>query len=335
MRLLIFGIFLCIAQTVLAQMLVIDRKGNQIELVESSKYDILSNQGNNYFSEGLLSVRDKYTGKFGYINHQGKLVIECKFYDAYPFHEGYAFVAVSPYQNNSSKKWPSKSDIRFGFIDKSGQVVIKNVCFGTTPFSEGLAFTEYYNGEKNVFIDYNGNIIMQINKNDIFPGDSKYCVFREGMLILRQYNTGTVIYNRKKEVIYSTPDDLYIPYGFSEGLAVHNDGPGKFVFIDNYGSKLMSYRKANNFSEGLAAVMIDNKWCYIDHSGNVVIKTEYDKVGDFHEGLAWVGQYNYDNGKYEIGFIDQNGILIVPFFEVKYDFFISDYHEGLCLIFNY
>jgi WG containing repeat len=41
-----------------------------------------------------------------------------------------------------------------------------------------------------------------------------------------------------------------------------------------------------DFSEGLAAVSIHEKWGYIDPTGKVVIPLKFDQILSFHEGLG-------------------------------------------------
>ncbi|PIC58298.1 hypothetical protein CSV80_05820 [Sporosarcina sp. P12(2017)] len=49
------------------------------------------------------------------------------------------------------------------------------------------------------------------------------------------------------------------------------------------------YDFARDFSEGLAAVKLGDKWGYIDTDGNTVIDFQYDKAFNFSEGKALVG----------------------------------------------
>ena len=70
------------------------------------------------------------------------------------------------------------------------------------------------------------------------------------------------------------------------------------------------YNFADSFSEGLARVVINGKWSYIDKSGKEVIQLKYDVVGDFSEGLAAVKL----NGK--CGYINKSGKEVIP---LKYD----------------
>ena len=66
------------------------------------------------------------------------------------------------------------------------------------------------------------------------------------------------------------------------------------------------------FSEGLASVAKkingEEKYGYIDESGNLTIPFQFDGAGEFVDGLAVVGN---DNGYY--AFIDKQGKLLTPY----------------------
>jgi hypothetical protein len=68
---------------------------------------------------------------------------------------------------------------------------------------------------------------------------------------------------------------------FSEGFASVRDEDGWFYYIDKTGKSITNgktYRFADDFSEGLAAVQENpnDKIGFIDRSGNVVIKPRFD-----------------------------------------------------------
>jgi hypothetical protein len=73
---------------------------------------------------------------------------------------------------------------------------------------------------------------------------------------------------------------------------------------------------------GLAKVVIDKKWGYINKAGKVVIEPQYDDARDFSEGLAAV---KTSDGW---GFVDMNGTFVVK--AQYYD--VGFFSEGLAVI---
>jgi len=96
---------------------------------------------------------------------------------------------------------------------------------------------------------------------------------------------------------------------FSEGLAAVQDAfDNKWGFIDKTGQEIcpLIFKKIESFSEGLAAVKFKGKWGFIDKKGNCVISCDYKEVDNFSGGYAKV-RY----GKLW-GVIDKNGTVIAP-----------------------
>ena len=110
-----------------------------------------------------------------------------------------------------------------------------------------------------------------------------------------------------------------VVWAFSEGYAAVqlND---KWGFIDNTGREVIppKYDNVWSFIEGFAAVKLNDKWGFIDKTGREVIPSKYDWVGDFIEGLARVQL----NDKW--GFVDKNGREVIP---PKYDT-VWNFSEG-------
>lgn len=125
----------------------IDKK----QLVIPLKFD-----GAEGFSEGLavVAIREGSTfmeklhnAKYGYIDKDGNVVIDCQFRSAGKFKEG-----VAPVSSAST-------GFRWGYIDKTGQYVIEAKYFTAREFSEGLAPVTIALGESG-FIDHNGNFVI-------------------------------------------------------------------------------------------------------------------------------------------------------------------------------
>jgi hypothetical protein len=122
---------------------------------------------------------------------------------------------------------------------------------------------------------------------------------------------------------------------FQEGLALVKDGgsilgrdSARYGFIDRTGAEIIpaQFRKAGDFSEGLAAVKVENFWGYIRPTGELAIAPKFDatgnakrwpdtRAGKFANGLApvWVGKdlYNFIDAKGsfvgDVAFDDANG----------------------------
>jgi hypothetical protein len=111
---------------------------------------------------------------------------------------------------------------------------------------------------------------------------------------------------------------------FSEGFAAVREGT-RWAYIDTQGRRLSkdTYSDAMSFSEGLAAVAPDDLFGFIDRLGRMVIEPRYKAVRPFREGLASV---KTDRGW---GYIDKSGAFASPH---RWTSFADDYSEGLAAV---
>lgn len=109
------------------------------------------------------------------------------------------------------------------------------------------------------------------------------------------------------KVVESISCKYYQAGAFSEGLAAVQMN-NKWGFVDKTGKEVipLQYDGASFFSNGLAAVEKNSKWGFIDKNGKEIISLQYSGAGDFCEGLAAV----LKNGK--IGYIDTTGKEVIP-----------------------
>ena len=127
------------------------------------------------------------------------------------------------------------------------------------------------------------------------------------MLTLNSYGQETRLRNPE-----SKPDFVPVCFHYEYG------------YINKTGDMVvpLQFREARNFSEGLAAVKIDERWGYIDKTGKIVVPAQFNEVLDFSEGLATVNI----NRKY--GYIDKLGKTVIELqFADAYSF-----HEGLAIV---
>ncbi len=166
-----------------------------------------------------------------------------------------------------------------------------------TSFNEGYALVRKGNmmSSRQVFIDKNGK--------EVFPA-------------LASTQRGTF-------------GDLTV-YPVRENRRVfYNAELKKYGYADAKGTIIIKpqFDKAENFSEGLAAVMTKEgyteKWGFIDATGKMVIPATYRlKPGRFSEGLAAVRVG--EESKYEMTYIDKTGKRVM---ELK-PWDLNEFHEG-------
>lgn len=110
---------------------------------------------------------------------------------------------------------------------------------------------------------------------------------------------------------------------FSEDLATVNVNE-QYGYIDLAGKFVIEpqFNFAYPFVDGLAAVSTDQKAGYIDQSGEFVIESQFDFANSFSEDLALVGV----DGR--SGFIDEKGDIVI---EPQFDF-AFDFAEGLAVV---
>lgn len=217
--------------------------------------------------------------QWGFMDSGGKIIIEPQF-------DG--VVAIPPYFTDGLA--PVQVDKKWGYIDESGKMVIKPQFQDAWPFHEGLAAVRPVNTRETAYIDKTGQIVVKsvaavngytrsgstVRIGDIYGEVSKW----------GWYN---------KAVYEPTVEGQ--PGSYSNGLLKvdknagwGSDGECGFMAGDGSMAVQPQYVEALDFSEGLAAVRIEDKWGYIDTKGNQVIEPQYDKAGGFSEGLAVFGK---------------------------------------------
>lgn len=280
----------------------------------------------------LYPYYNSSTGKYGYINKSGKVVVKAKYDEAYDFSDGYAIVG----------KKDSYGDMAYGFINAKGKVVVKLKYSEVRNFSEGYAAVK--NGTKGWgFVDTKGKVIVEPSYKEV--GD-----FSDGLV----WGGGTWSYDyldtTGQKVLsvdydYMISDHLHLSWrDFSSGLVLMSDGYMSFFsvvvrerlrFVNKDGEVVINpnengYEIYGGFHDGLALVKKDGKYGYINTKGKLVIDAVYDYAEDFSEGRAIVGNSGYgaSGDHVQYGVIDKNGKTIV---KLKYDA-IGNFSEGMAWV---
>lgn len=120
-------------------------------------------------------------------------------------------------------------------------------------------------------------------------------------------------------------------YAYAKLLHGENEKEAIVELTPDFVSAIQKYEKLGSFSEGLAAVMRDGKWGYINTKGEEVIPCRYSMCEAFHEGLAAVQKYSEEGFlDTEWGYIDTEGKEIIPLnIEAEK---ANEFSEGLAVI---
>lgn len=173
-----------------------------------------------------------------------------------------------------------EKDGRYGYIDTRGKKVIDFY------FDEAYAFNDKF----AIIVRNNGYNIIDKSGITQFDDDFDYLYF--------DFETGYLWYVKDELLgLMKTNGDIIVEAKYE--LSVEDD----------YSSSLESF---SFFQEGLARVVKNGKFGYIDKTGEVIIDFDYEDAGHFSQGLAY---YANSEGKY--GYINKKGEIIIS---PKYDY---------------
>ncbi|MBL0049661.1 MAG: WG repeat-containing protein [Bacteroidetes bacterium] len=261
------------------------------------------NSSNDRFSYLLIPVQSDE--KWGYIDKQGKYVVNPQFKSAYLITDGIAVV--------------ESSEGKFGYIGEDGKYIINPIYKFASNFSEGLAFVASENGFPTC-----------INKKGetqfVLKDASLVGVFNDGLAYIQVKEKYGFIDNTGKTVINPQFD---VSNQFSDGLAAvankkDKDADKVWGYIDKLGKIIINpqFKTAGDFKDGKALVGDGKKFGYIDKKGLYIINPQFDEASIFSEGLAGIKQGE------TWGFINTEGkIVINPQFEA-----ISSFKNGLAAV---
>lgn len=137
-----------------------------------------------------------------------------------------------------------------------------------------------------------------------------------------------------KKITITTALLLLFQVLFSQTVIPFQDEDEFYGLKDDKGNIVLApeYDLIGDFAEGLAYVMKDDKVGYINKKGEIVIPIQYDLAFSFSDGMAAVNKggkwvlNSFQGGKW--GFIDKTGKLRIPF---RYDR-VSDFSKGIALV---
>jgi hypothetical protein len=295
-----------------------------------------------FFSEGLGIVSKD--GKYGAVNSNGDLVVTLEYLYLSDFHDGLAYASLdgisAGFINGHNEV---KIPFKYSYLDWVENPV-------ETKFSEGFAivFTkEEQNNGHPVVIDTSGKELFSAPPVSGW-GTFVYSDFHSGILYADYGYTNYMnerIFELTLKTIYEAPKVGVYPGIFSEGFAyvptlkdksldydeIREQGKDAwcYEYINTSGEIVFGkqFDKAGNFSEGLAVALKDGKTGVIDTSGEFVFYSDgldpyWHKYSD---GLLPFRKN--ENMKY--GFIDRNGEIVLS---TIYSDVVRNFDNGLALI---
>jgi hypothetical protein len=255
--------------------------------------------------EPLVVVQN---GKYGYIEHDGTVLVQPQFFWASDFENGFGRIYVCgrvvsidvsgkllPPQTAQGKNElrPKRVGRKFGFVDASGRLTVDASFDDVLPFSDGMAAVRIR--DKWGFIDTTGRTVIP-------PTFEAAFYFREGVATATK-DDDTVLIDKSGKVLARGFEQLHGV--IAQGLVPvsRND---KYGYLDLHGAIAipLMYDDVDAFSQGLASVKKGTKWGYIDKNGVTAIPFAFDSAGVFGSGLAPVRMGD------QSGFIDMSGNFV-------------------------
>ena len=266
-------------------------------------------------------------GKYGYIDHNGRIAIQPQFIWSDDFWRGFASVYVCGHYVSMDPSGaivplritvpgrlePRTEGQKVGFVDEHGRFKIEPSFDQALEFSDGLAAVRV--GERWGFVDANGKMAIR-------PQFESAYYFHDGVASVKLGGTDVLI-DRSGQVLASGVEVMLEGLPADERVPARKDDKSGYLDLQGHVAIPLIYDSGRGFSGGLAAVEKAGKWGYIDPSGRVVIPIEFDDAGQFGSGLApaKVGARS--------GFINKAGRFV---FELAFDyapgFFTGDWENN-------
>lgn len=245
---------------------------NLYRIMVGDKYGFMNSQGkiviepqfdeaNDMFSEGLCFV--KSGEKTGLIDSTGTIIVEL----------GDSITYVHEFWKGISEYGTKHTH---GIISKDGKTIISVI-----PGSKLIHFRGMLDDSTSVFLI--GSDIIEITHDKAYRIGTNYAwvgIYNEGLCPVKINDKWGYIDYTGKLVIDTIYDDAY---SFSEGLARVEKGEESW-FIDKNGKKVISVEEAiTDFVCNRAAVVKNEKKCLIDKTGKIICNLDADDIYSYSE----------------------------------------------------
>ncbi len=240
-------------------------------------------------------ARVAYKGKYGFVDRKGLEVIKCKYDAVYDFEQTRTEVRL----NN-----------KVGLVDTNGKEIIpcqydyisSKCCypFGKDDYSKDLFIDS---GRRKGMYSKSGKLVVPCIYNELFDFNDGLAVAALNGLYGAINTKGSVVIPFKYKKMHSS---------FADGMVkamIPGGDFGLWGVIDSTGEEVLpfKYQSAEMFSEGLAAVKLNNRWGYVNTKGEKVIDFVFSEARSFKNGFGFVKM----NGWW--GLINKRGEVKIPY----------------------
>lgn len=223
--------------------IAIDKKGKELFTLENA--EVVGNYTNGLAKFAVYN--DEGTLLWGFVDKQGKVVLEPIYKNVKSFSEGVAPVKLP------GKLW--------GYIDKTGKYIIEPQYYLAKIFRNGVAVV-YENKDVTTIINKENKVILSSRYTDLHVDGDLYMFERD--------NKFGWMSKQEKEVIPAIYEEIH-PFGANDLALVRKDN--LFGYINKKGEVIIEpqYAEAYMFLDDVAAVTNDGFTGFISKKGNYVI----------------------------------------------------------------
>jgi len=275
------------------------------------------------------------TGKYGYIDGNGTVVISAAYSEAHAFSERLAVVNTGTFNNGT-----------YGYIDISGKVRGDPKWSWIGDFRCGRAWVYDRKSHLAGFIDEKGALVVPCrykSANTFEAGIALVAVVKPLAKPLAA-SVDTAALESLGVVRWTYIDRQGVELGM-RGFSVDGYGtPGQLAPLQSEGMSSQvgyvnmtgawaippRYDRARPFRNGLALVSVKGQQGFIDNSGKWRIGPKDWSCGDFSEKRAVISEVDSETGKTEWGLIDCDGQTILPASDRYVD--LQGMSEGLAVV---
>ncbi len=167
----------------------------------------------------------------------------------------------------------------FGLIEQSGELVGEELFSDFERTDDGYLIIQHVYDDFLGVIDESGKLIIPMKYRKIrYLGYDLFAV-REG------FNSWQIVdQNGNKKVLRKAAS----VGDFTEGYLAVNFDRGGTIYLDTTGKTALRTKAeyGEDFSDGVASVMIDQQWGLINKEGEFVLDFQFERLGPFKDGVA-------------------------------------------------